>query len=69
MKNKKRKLKIRKSVARRFVITKTGKVLRQSSFGGHLKRKKSKKQLRRLKQVKKVEGRWATKVKKLLGHQ
>lgn len=61
------KKKIPKSVANRFRITKTGKVLRRSSFNRHLKRKKSKKQLRRLKRVKKVEGKLARKIKKLLG--
>ena len=64
---KKTKFKIRKSVANRFRITRTGKVLRRSSFGRHLKRKKSKKQLRRLKRIRVVEGALAKKIKKLLG--
>lgn len=64
---KKTKKKIPKSVANRFKITKTGKVLRRSSFNRHLKRKKTKKQIRRLKRVKKVEGKMAQKIKKLLG--
>jgi len=62
-----RKFKIRKSVRNRFQITKTGKVLKMQSFNRHLKRKKSKRQLRRLKNKKIVSGRWARKVKKLLG--
>ncbi len=64
---KKTKLKIKKSVKNRFEITKTGKVLRESSFHRHLRSNKSKKQLRRLKGKKLVTGRWARKVKKLLG--
>lgn len=67
MKKKSKKLKIKKSVRNRFKITKNGKVLRDSSFRRHLRRKKSKKQLRRLKGRKIVSGRWARKVKKLLG--
>ncbi|MBU1088443.1 50S ribosomal protein L35 [Patescibacteria group bacterium] len=67
MKKKSRKLKIKKSVSNRFKITKTGKVLRLSSFNRHLKRKKSKRQLRRLKGKKNVGGKLAIKVKKLLG--
>ena len=59
--------KIKKSVSSRFQITKNGKVLRESSFDRHLRRKKSKKQLRRLKGKKLVTGRLATRIKKLLG--
>jgi ribosomal protein L35 len=58
---------IKKSVSNRFQVTKNGKVLRESSFDRHLRRKKSKKQLRRLKGKKLVTGRLATKIKKLLG--
>jgi large subunit ribosomal protein L35 len=64
----KNKFKIKKSVQRRFKITKSGKVLRLSSFARHLKRKKSRKQLRRLKRPKKVKGSLAKKIKKLLGY-
>jgi ribosomal protein L35 len=63
----KSKLKIRKSIRNRFEVTKNGVVLRQSSFNRHLRRKKSKKQLRRLKGKQPVLGRFAIKVKKLLG--
>lgn len=68
MKKPSKKFKIRKSVGNRFEITKTGKVLRMSSFNRHLRRKKSKKQLRRLKGKQLVTGKWAIKVKKILGH-
>ena len=67
MKKPSKKFRIRKSVSNRFEITKTGKVLRSSSFNRHLRRKKSKKQLRRLKGKQPVLGRFALKVKKLLG--
>lgn len=67
MKKTKSKIKIRKSVSNRFEVTKNGKVLRMSSFNRHLRRKKSKKQLRRLKGKKPVLGRFAIKIKKLLG--
>lgn len=68
MKTKKVKNKIKKSVRNRFKVTKTGKVLRLSASIGHLKRNKTKKQLRRLKRAKTVSGKMATKVKKLLGY-
>lgn len=61
------KRKIKKSVSNRFEVTKNGKVLRMSSFNRHLRRKKSKKQLRRLKGKQVVNGSLAIKVKKLLG--
>ncbi|MGI5840804.1 MAG: large ribosomal subunit protein bL35 [Patescibacteria group bacterium] len=67
MKKASKRLKIRKSVSNRFEVTKTGKVLRMSSFNRHLRRKKSKKQLRRLKGKQLVTGKFAVKVKKLLG--
>ena len=67
MKKQNNKRKIKKSVSNRFEVTKNGKVLRMSSFNRHLRRKKSKKQLRRLKGKQIVEGALAIKVKKLLG--
>ncbi len=67
MKQTSKKLKIKKSVSNRFEVTKNGKVLRMSSFDRHLRRNKSKKQLRRLKGKQPVLGRFALKVKKLLG--
>lgn len=67
MKKPSKRLRIRKSVSNRFEVTKNGKVLRQSSFNRHLRRKKSKKQLRRLKGKQPVLGRFALKVKRMLG--
>ncbi|OGL54348.1 hypothetical protein A3K55_00325 [Candidatus Shapirobacteria bacterium RBG_13_44_7] len=67
MKRPSKKLKIRKSVSNRFEVTKNGVVLRETSFDRHLRRHKSKKQLRRLKGKKHVLGRFAKKVKQILG--
>lgn len=67
MKKQSKRLKINKSISNRFEVTKNGIVLREASFDRHLRRKKSKKQLRRLKGKRVVTGRWATKVKRLLG--
>lgn len=64
---KKQKMKTRKSVKRRFKITKTGKVLRRGSHIRHLRRKKKKSQIRAQKLPKEVKGAWKRKVKKLLG--
>lgn len=64
---KKQKMKIRKSVKRRFKITKTGKVLRRGSHIRHLRRKKKKSQIRAQKLPKEVKGAWKRKIKKLLG--
>jgi large subunit ribosomal protein L35 len=64
---KKQKMKTKKSIKRRFKVTKTGKVLRRGSHIRHLKRKKSKSRLRRQKLAKEVKGAWKRKVKKLLG--
>lgn len=62
-----KKQKIKKSVAKRFKVTKTGKVLYKHQQLGHLKRKKNQRQLRRLKETGHLEGAFANKVKKMLG--
>jgi ribosomal protein L35 len=67
MKTTSKRFRIRKSVSSRFEVTKNGVVLRQSSFNRHLRRTKSKKQLRRLKGKQPVLGRFALKVKRMLG--
>ena len=61
------KTKTRKIVAKRFKITSTGKVLRRSQNMRHLRRKKSKKAIRRYKRTHQVIGKMATKIKKMLG--
>ncbi|MGB6838696.1 MAG: 50S ribosomal protein L35 [Microgenomates group bacterium] len=61
------KQKTRKSVTRRFRITKKGKVLRRRSFARHLNEKKSRKRKRRLKRVVETKKTYAKKIKKALG--
>lgn len=67
MKTPHKKFKIKSSVASRFEVTKNGVVLRESSFHRHLRRKKSKKQLRRLKGKHAVQKTFAKKILRLLG--
>ena len=62
------KQKTRKSVLKRFKVTKTGKVIRRGSCGRHLNAKKSKKRRRRQKTPKQVTNRMAIKIKKILGY-
>lgn len=61
------KLKTRKSLTKRFRITKSGKVLRRQGFRSHLKAGKSKNRLRNLKKVIELRGHMAKKIKKALG--
>lgn len=60
------KQKTRKSAAKRFRLTKTGKVLRGHQHSSHLKRKKSKSQKRRTKKLTELRGRFKRKIKKML---
>jgi len=60
------KQKTRKSVTRRFKITKKGKVLRRKSFARHLNAKKSQKRKRSLRRVTETEKTYAKKIKKSL---
>ena len=62
-----KKLKVNKSISNRFEVTKNGVVLREASFDRHLRRKKSKKQLRRLKGKQSVTGKLAIKIRQILG--
>jgi len=64
----KKKQKIKKSIKRRFKITKTGKVLRRGSHVRHLRRKKKKGQVRAQKVPKELKGAWKKKIKKLMGY-
>lgn len=66
-KMKKNKQKSHKSAVKRFKVTGTGEILHRSQKIRHLKSAKSKRQLRALKQDKKVNGRFKSKIKKLLG--
>ena len=61
------KQKSRKSVLRRFRITKRGKVLRRQAFRRHLKAGKSKKRLKNLKRVIELKGHFARRIRKLVG--
>ena len=63
----KNKQKTRKSAVKRFKLTGRGLVLHRGQGFRHLRGKKSKKWLRRQKKLKSVEGRFKTKVKKMLG--
>lgn len=61
------KLKTRKSLLKRFKITKTGKILRRQAFRRHLKAGKSKKRLRNLKRTLELTGFYAKKIRKAAG--
>ena len=63
----KTKQKVRKSAAKRFKVTKTGKVMFGHQYGSHLKLHKSKRRLRRQKEPAVLEGEFAKKVKRMLG--
>jgi large subunit ribosomal protein L35 len=64
---KQNKLKTRKIVARRFKITKSGKVLRRAQNMRHLRGNKSKKQIRKYRVPIAVTGKMARKIKRMLG--
>jgi large subunit ribosomal protein L35 len=61
------KQKTRKSITRRFKVTKSGKVMRRQAFRRHLNVKKSSRKKRRLKRVVEANKPFAKKIKKLLG--
>ena len=61
------KQKTRKSVARRFRVTKSGKVLRRQGFRRHLNVKKSKSKKRRLSKTIATNKIYAKKIRKALG--
>lgn len=63
----KTKQKTRKSLTKRFKITKNGKVLRRQGFKRHLNAKKSAKRKRRLGRVVLTDKVRAKKIKKALG--
>ena len=60
------KQKTRKSISKRFKLTKTGKILRRTIGIRHLKANKSKKRSRRQKAVNYVTGKNAKKLKRVL---
>jgi len=63
----KNKQKARKGVVARFKITGTGKVLRRAQNRRHLLRKKSKRAIRSSKVPKQVVGKFAKKIKQMMG--
>ncbi len=63
---KKNKLKVRKSVSKRFKVTKTGKVMRRGAQNRHLKANRTKRNARRGKVPKEITTKMAKKIKKML---
>ncbi|MCL4353697.1 50S ribosomal protein L35 [Patescibacteria group bacterium] len=61
------KKKIKKSVVKRFKITKKGKVIFSHQYKGHLMRKKSQKRKRRQKEPGMLENAFARRIKKMMG--
>jgi len=61
-----KKQKTHKGAAKRFKVTKSGKILHRSHYIRHLKSKKSKKRQRSLNQLKKTTGRYKKKIAQLL---
>lgn len=61
------KKKIKKSVSKRFKVTKTGKVLFSHQYKSHHKMIKSKRRTRRQKETGVLKGTFAKKIKKMLG--
>lgn len=61
------KSRTRKSAAKRFKVTKNGKVLHRSQNLRHLRSGKGKRNLRRLKTIKELGGKFASKIKKMMG--
>lgn len=60
-------MKIKKSVSKRFRVTKRGKVLFAHHYSRHLRRKKSQQRKRRQKEPGQLKGKFAKKIKKMLG--
>lgn len=64
---KKNKFKPRKSVIKRYKVTKKGKLLHRGHGNRHLKSNKSKKRIRRLNKLKQIKGTHKLKIKKMIG--
>jgi ribosomal protein L35 len=63
------KKKIKRSISRRFEVTKTGKVLFSHQYGSHKKLTKSRSRIRRQKEIGILTGTFAKKIKQALGNQ
>jgi len=59
-------MKTRKSIKKRFRITKTGKILRRATDQDHFRAKKTGKKIRRIRKWIEVSGPLAKKIKKFL---
>jgi large subunit ribosomal protein L35 len=64
---KKIKQKTRKGVAKRFKITGSGRVMRRKQNMRHLRSNKSKKTKRNYRLMVEVKGKWAKKIKRMMG--
>lgn len=64
---KKTKKKIKASVSKRFKVTKNGKVLFSHQYASHKKLHKSKGRIRRQQEPGELTGKFAQKIKKMLG--
>jgi ribosomal protein L35 len=63
----KQKKRIKNSVGKRFKVTKNGKVMFSHQYKSHLKINKSGSRLRRQKEPGELKGKFAHKIKQLLG--
>jgi large subunit ribosomal protein L35 len=63
----KNKIKTRKIVTKRFKVTATGKLIHRAQNMRHLRRRKSKKQIRAFKVPKVITGKMAKKIRQMLG--
>lgn len=61
------KQKARKSVMKRFKVTRTGKVMFRGQGMRHLRRRKSKRQIREAKVPHVLQGKLAKRIKRMLG--
>jgi ribosomal protein L35 len=61
------KMKSKKSLTNRLVITKNGKIMRRQGFRRHLKSNKSAKRLKNLKRMVEIKGFYAKKLRKAMG--
>ena len=62
-----KKRRVRDSIAKRFKVTKNGKVMFGHQYGSHKKLNKSKSRIRRQKEPGQLKGGFAKKIKKMLG--
>lgn len=63
----KNKVKTRQIVTKRFKVTSTGKIMRRTPTMRHLRRRKTKKQIRRYRHYVEVKGIFAKKIRRMLG--